>query len=221
MLPNSDNDEGDFEKAPELPTAGLWESERHQHLSEFLAKVMAGEVARGRPLKYWENLKLRPRHLQILLMKAAGYPNNAIAEQMGMDKARVSVIVRHPDAQTILSYLVSYAAEDMLDVKTRIKAHAGEMLDHVLTTVRNSRDEKVVQKGAFKLLEMAGYGAVQKVEAKHTFEIPKAESVRIADTLDELKGLQNIDMERFVTTDHGEKLRELKSGDDEEEQAVA
>jgi transcriptional regulator len=174
---------------------------REDRMQNAMVELMSGSVARGRSLKYWENLKLKPMHIQMLIMKAAGYKNHQIAERMNLTQARVSVIVNHPDAEYFLSHLISYQAENLLDVKARIQAHAGEALDTALVLMRTAKDE-VREKVAFKLLDRAGYGAVQKTEVSHKVEMPAAQAQVLNDALRESMEVEEADFE--VLNDMGQ-----------------
>lgn len=168
---------------------------REERLSELMLEVFNGEVGRGRSLKYWENLTLKPQHIQMIVMKAAGYRNSVIAERFSMTQARVSVILNHPDAMSVLSRLVSFQAENLLDIKARIQAHAGEALDTVLTAMRQAKEPAVKSKIGFALLDRAGYGAVQKSETVHKLEMAKEEASGLIAALSESQNVQDADYE--------------------------
>ena len=176
---------------------------RHSRLEQLMAAAFSGQIARGRDLKYWENLRLKPQHIQMLVMKAAGYKNNQIAEQMDMDPGRVSVIVNHPDSQSVLAVLVSFQAEELLDIKTRIQAHSGEALNVALDQMRNASAPAVRLKAAFGLLDRAGYGAVQRTENKHEIVIPEKAASGIAKALKEAQEIEDVDFEIQDAPDSG------------------
>lgn len=190
-----DTDGQDTDELPACaPGASMeWSERKMVLLQQRLEAAMAGNLARSRPLKYWENLKLKPQHLQMILMKSSGFRNVDIAEAMHLTQARVSVILKHQDAQSLLAMMVSFAADNTLDVRTRIKAHSGEMLDLVLDTVRTTNDAKLRTQGAFKLLEMAGYGAVQKIETKATVTIEGPEASQLKDAIREAQQMDEED----------------------------
>lgn len=181
-------------EAPQDINEHFSDEAREDRMQNAMIELMSGSVARGRSLKYWENLKLKPMHIQMLIMKAAGYKNQQIAERMNLTQARVSVIVNHPDAAYFLSHLISYQAENLLDVKARIQAHAGEALDTALMLMRTGKDE-VREKVAFKLLDRAGYGAVQKTEVSHKVEMPAAQAQVLNDALRESAEVEDADFE--------------------------
>lgn len=204
MADTAFDDEERLEEAFERLEA---QEQRSVALQTFLTKTMAGELTKARPLKYWENLRLKPRHLQMILMSASGYKNQEIAAQMHMTEARVSVILNHPDARMLLSQLVSYSAENLLDIRTRISAHAGEALDTVLHVMRNTRDDRVRSNTGFELLKMAGYGAAQKVEVQHggAVELRGKDTTRLLAALEESAEVQDADYEVFLEKETGYK----------------
>lgn len=169
------------------------EEARMDRMQLALLEVIDGSVARGRPRKYWENLKLKPQHLQMLLMKAAGHSGRKIAEVTGYTEARVSVIVNHPDAGWFLSHLISYQAERLMDIQARYQAHAGEALDHVLLAMRETQKPEVKAKIGFGILDRAGYGAVKKAEVTNKFEMPAAQADKLTATMREIAHLDNVE----------------------------
>lgn len=193
--------------APEAPTAPsieppappvtdpFSEGARTERLNSLMVSTLDGKLGRGRSLRYWENLKLKPVHLQMLMAKAAGYSNRAIARQFEYDEARVSVIVNHPDAASVLAHLISYQAENLLDIKARIQAHAGEALDVVLTAMRTAPEAQQRAAIGFRLLDRAGYSAVQKSETVHKFEMPAENAAALTRALNESSEVQDTDWE--------------------------
>jgi hypothetical protein len=149
-------------QTPEFPSDSFEPSAREERLSALMLEVFNGDVGRGRSLRYWENLKLKPIHIQMIVMKAAGFTQREIARRFDYTEARVSVVVNHPDAMTILGRLVSFQAENLLDIKARIQAHAGEALDTVLHAMRVETKPAARAEIGFKLLDRAGYGAVER-----------------------------------------------------------
>lgn len=173
---------------------------RRQSLQHVLAAAMTGELVKNRPLKYWENLRLKPVHMQMVMMKAAGYRNNEIAEQMNYDSSRVSVVLNHPDSQTLLSILISHAAEDVLDINARIKAHAGEALDTALYVMRTTTKDETRLNASFGLLKMAGYGAVEQKKVTHELKLDRKDSQHLAEVAREARELiiEQVDYSEFL-----------------------
>lgn len=175
---------------------------RAERMQLAMLDVMSGAIARGRNLKYWENLRLRPVHMQMLLMKAAGFTQRKIATDLNYDEARVSVIVNHPDAQYLLSHLVSFQAEKLLDVNARIQAHAGEALDTALMLMRNGKEE-TRERVAFRILGAAGYGATKKIEVNNKFEMPVQQANQLTHALREATEVEDMTDAEFEILENG------------------
>jgi predicted transcriptional regulator len=139
---------------------------KHKALDELIQQAMRGQLPRERDLKPWEPDRLDERHLQVILLRSAGMPQGRIAEMVGMTQSWVSVVLNHPDAQYVLTRLVSYAADNVLDVKSRLAAVAGEMLEIAIDAARNSSDEKLRVRSAFEILALAGYTPKVKIESE-------------------------------------------------------
>lgn len=209
-LPEREVERGSDDSNLEEVNDHFSDESREQRMEIAMMDVLDGVAARGRNLKYWENLKLRPRHVQMLLMKAAGYTNKAISRRMQLTESRVSVIVNHPDAMFLLSHLVSFQAEKLLDVKARIQSHAGEALDTALLLMRTAKEE-VRERSAFKILGMAGYGVIQKSEAVHKFEMPASQAMALTTALRESADLDEIPEAEW------ERIESRGAGEPEEE----
>lgn len=145
---------------------------KRQQLDELMARAMSGLLPRNRPLKSWEPDVMDERHIQAICMRASGLQQSYIAQVMGWTDAWTSVVLNHPDAQYILTKMVSYAADEVLDIQARIKAHAGEALDKVVEIMRTTTDQRLASNNAFEILKMAGYSAVEKKEIKQEITMP-------------------------------------------------
>lgn len=154
---------------------------KRQAIDELIARAMSGLLPRNRELKSWEPDFLDERHLMAINMRAAGLQQGVIAKAMNWTESWTSIVLNHPDAQYILTKLVSYAADEVLDISTRIKAHAGEALDTVVEVMRTTTDKRLASANAFELLRMAGYSAVEKKEIKTEVSMP-AQSVGLLAT---------------------------------------
>lgn len=160
---------------------------RHE-LQGLITRAMTGTLPRIRTLKEWEPDKLNARHVQMVMMRASGLKNNLIAELLDVGEANVSVVLGHPDAQFLLTKVLSYAAESVTDIPTRLKAHAGEALDTALHWMRHGSD-RVASKNAFELLKMAGYGAEQKSTVTHNVTLPAAQANQLTEALAESRDI--------------------------------
>jgi transcriptional regulator len=141
---------------------------KRQALDELMARAMSGLLPRNRELKSWEPDMLDERHITAICMRASGLQQGVIAKALGWTESWTSIVLNHPDAQYILTKIVSYAADEVLDIQTRIKAHAGEALDKVVEVMRTTQDQRLASANAFEILKMAGYSAVEKKDVKVT-----------------------------------------------------
>lgn len=171
-------------------------------MEELVTRAMSGLLPRSRPLKSWEPDTLDERHIQAILLRATGMPQKAIAAVLGWDAPWTSVILNHPDAQYILTKLLSYAADNVIDLTTRIKATAPEAFDTVVEVMRTSNDEKVRTQNAFEILKMAGYGAkstatpqpgsVTNVQVNVNNAVPSKTLGNLADAIREAQGIGEV-----------------------------
>jgi hypothetical protein len=116
------------------------------------------------------------------------------------------VIVNHPNAMYLLSHLVSFQAEQLLDVNARLQAHAGEALDTALMLMRDGKEE-TRERVAFKLLDRAGYGATKKVEHTAKFEMPATQASALTAALresDDVEAMSDADFEIIEAGPAGE-----------------
>jgi len=152
---------------------------KNPQIEELFEKAKAGTLQRSRPLKPWEPEVLSETALHIILLRATGMRQHKIVEFMNdtlgtnLSDSSVSQICNHPDAQTLLTKLVSYAADEVIDIQTKIKAYAGEGIDEAARIMRVTNDQRLAAKIAFEFLDRAGYNTVQKTESKVTIVASK------------------------------------------------
>jgi hypothetical protein len=132
-------------------------------VSETVDAALRGELSPDYVAKYYENKKLKPKHMKMLRMAVAGYSNNEIAAKMDYTPARVSIILNHQDSLAIMARMVG-AASDRLGIQERLQALAPEMVEHIVGVTRTTHDNKLRSRNAFDLLKIAGYSGVTKVE---------------------------------------------------------
>lgn len=142
-------------------------------LDQLYAMALSGLLPRSRELKSWEPARLDERHLQAVVMRAAGLQQGYIAKCLGWTEPWTSIVLNHPDAQYLLSKIIGYASDNVLDIQNRIKGVAGEALDKIVEVMRTTSDHRLASTNAFELLKMAGYGAVEKKQIEHQVSVPK------------------------------------------------
>lgn len=185
------------ETITEVPTEAGTSVQKKVQIDQLIAMAMSGLLPRSRELKYWEPQHLDERHLQAVMMRASGLTQGLIAKQFGWTDAWTSIVLNHPDAQYILTKVVGYAADNVLDIQTRVKAHAGEALDKVVEVMRTTQDQRLASSNAFEILKMAGYGAVEKKQVEHTMHVPAASMNLLSEALQESKQIRALEGEDY------------------------
>lgn len=184
-----------------------------EQVAALVVQAFAGTLPRSRPLTYWEPEKLRPRHIQAIRLQIAGYNNNDIAEALGYTPSRVSILLSHPDAQTIRNALVSVVTGDALDVRTQINQASGEALNVVLDSMRNVGEYKEKAKIAFGILDRAGYSVVQKVENKTEINLTAKVGDRLSDALLAFTEVSRVDYSKYLELGEGSSAGSSASTD--------
>ena len=212
---NNPEETNDLRELPELLPenfeAGISDRtlQKHPGLDDLFLKALRGELPRSRALKSWEPATINETHLQVILLRAGGMRQRDIAGFLNfrlgtkLSDAAVSIICNHPDAQYILSKIVSYAADNVTDVSARIAAYAGEALDKNVQLMRTTNDDKLAARIGFDFLDRAGYGAAQrhKLEVEATHKVVMAPNVaqNLTDALREVQAAKEIPI-NFVMT---------------------
>lgn len=127
-------------------------------VQEMMQRMMEGKEAYGRDLKPYEPMKFTPLHFNICTLKAAGFRGNQISEMVGLEPARVSVILRHPYGLKLLAALVPKNSARVLDIRTKMVEYADELLDITFGQALKETDLDKVSKVTFGLLDRTGFG---------------------------------------------------------------
>lgn len=176
----------------ELTSTALLSSQK-EDLEMWISLAKSGDLPLDRPLKEWEPEKLNDHHMMILFMRAAGLPNRRIAEITGRTEGNISIIVNHPYAQFLLTKMVAHAAEQAIDIETKIRAAAPEALNTALDIMRDKTEKGAVRaRTAFELLDRAGFGSVQKKEVKKEVTIHTDAATQLAAALRESSEITDI-----------------------------
>lgn len=131
-------------------------------------RCMDGTEPYGRELKYWEPKAFNPINIMTVMLASAGFKAVQIEEIQGIDKARISVILRHPYGRKILYAMMNRQGSRVLDIKTRLEEYASDLIDKVYIEAMAEKDLKISSAITFGLLDRAGYGVTTKVETKST-----------------------------------------------------
>lgn len=126
-------------------------------VQEMIQRMLDGKEAYGRDLKPYEPMKFTPTHINICTLKAAGFKGREIAQMVGLDQQRVSIILRHPYGVKLVSHIVPRNSARVLDIKTKLLEYAEDLLDDTFKLASKSEDLEQVSKVTFGLLDRAGY----------------------------------------------------------------
>jgi predicted transcriptional regulator len=131
---------------------------------ELINRCLEGTEPYGRELKTWEQDKFNSRHVNMVMLRAAGFKGGEIAQAMGATQAMVSWTLNHPYGRKIIHALMTARGTRVLDIRTKLDQYADQILDQIFELTCNSSDLETVSKVGFGLLDRAGYGATQKVQ---------------------------------------------------------
>jgi hypothetical protein len=140
----------------------LLENRVSPEVQQMIERMMAGTEPLPRELKYYENDKFGPQHINIATLRAAGFRNKEICKVAGMIPSRVSQILCHPYAKKLIAALVPQNAMRVLDIRTRMEGYASEFLDHLADLTLASEDLGEVRQASFGLLDRIGHGPLNK-----------------------------------------------------------
>lgn len=137
--------------------------------------------------KYWVATKFSARHVNIVMLRVAGFKNIEIAQAMGTTPVTVCSIVNHPYGRKIINAMLAARGTRVLDIRTKLDYYADEILDHIYDLTAKSADLDVVSKVGFGLLDRAGYSVTHKVAHQAPLAASASESTlsRLASALEE------------------------------------
>lgn len=118
--------------------------------------------------KHWVTPKFSARHVNMVMLRAAGFKNIEIAQAMGTTPVTVCSIVNHPYGRKIIHAMMTTRGTRVLDIRTKLDYYADEILDHIYDLTAKSADLDVVSKVGFGLLDRAGYSVTHKVAQQAT-----------------------------------------------------
>ena len=146
-------------------------SEHREEVEALLWDARRGLLPRNRRLKEWEPQLLSERHLMMVMMRAQGFHQRTIARTFGAADATVSVVLGHPDAETLLVKLAALRICGPSALEERLRG----LSEPAIATLEDAFFEEdpelqraAVKKStlAFRVLDMNGYAAPKKVEQK-------------------------------------------------------
>lgn len=135
-----------------------------QDVRDLIARCMAQEEPRTRPLRDWEPDKLSARHVMMCMLRAAGFRTGEIAGILGLGQPSVSNALCSEYGQKVTRAIMYARGTRVLDIRSKLDEFASDILDHMHSAAMRSDDLEQISKVGFGLLDRAGYGAVAKVQ---------------------------------------------------------
>lgn len=126
-------------------------------VQDMIQRMLDGKEAYGRDLKPYEPMKFTPTHINICTLKAAGFKGNEIAQMVGLEPARVSIILRHPYGVKLVAAIVPRNTARVLDIRTKLVEYADDLLDETFKVAMEEKDLDKLGRVTFGLLDRAGY----------------------------------------------------------------
>lgn len=153
-------------------------------------RMLNGDEPYGRPLSYWEQKKFNPTNISVVLLRAAGFKGKEIAAMIGQDQATISITIRHPYGQKLLSLLMPIVAAQSLDVRRRTDHYASILLDRVFEMGLESEDANEVARISFGLMDRSSFAVTKKTQVEHTITAGSAQIDRLARAMEESNALE-------------------------------
>lgn len=172
-----------------------------QAVKDLLGRCMDGTEPTGRELKHNEVKKFAPQHINIIMLRAAGFRSGEIARWLELDPVYVSVVLNHPYGKKLISALVQHTAAGVTDIKTRLSIYASDMLDKIYGLALQESDLEKVSKVGFALLDRAGHGPTQKIQAETKRGMDTATEAtlgRLSAALEESNAVDRVIMPGYV-----------------------
>jgi hypothetical protein len=141
---------------------GVFEIKETPEVQELIKRCLDGTEPFDRDRKYWQALKFGPQHVNIAVLRAAGFKPSEIAKTLHQCVSHISVVLHHPYARKIIHAIVPENSPRIIDIRTRLEAHASALLDHMVDLALKSEDVDAVRQVGFGLLDRVGHGPVQK-----------------------------------------------------------
>lgn len=132
---------------------------------QLIHRMMDGAEPYGRDLKINEVKKFGPQHVNVAILRAAGFKGTEIAQITGYGQQMVYMTMLHPYTKKLQHALVPQNGARVIDIRTRIEDYAGDLLDRVFAKALDEEDLDKLGKVTFGLLDRAGYGVKETLKA--------------------------------------------------------
>jgi hypothetical protein len=163
-------------------------------IQALIQRMFDGTEPTGRELKSWEVLKFNPRHVNIVVLRAAGFKGSEIEQITGYERANIYNTLSHPYGKKLVQAMQGQNSARVIDIRTRLEEYAGELLDHTFAMALKSEELEEVTKVTFGLLDRAGHSPREsKADRPKPEDIRPSESVmtRLAEAMEGSKSVDS------------------------------
>jgi hypothetical protein len=150
---------------------GLEKAQRTEAFQALIARLLAGTEPLSRPLWGQEPKKFNAGHIQLVMLRVAGFKAFEIAQMTGMHKQYVATILRHPYAVRLMQELLPSIASAALDMQATLETYSKSIIHKLGRIALETSDDKVAARVGFGILDRAGYTPVSRAVTKHEHRI--------------------------------------------------
>ena len=192
-------------------TDEIRESARSEGFKALIGRLMDGSEPLSRPLTNHEPKKFNPAHVQIVMLRVAGWRPHEIADLTGYDRFYVCVVLRHPYAKRLIQELLPSSVTAALDMQETLESYSKSIVHRLGNIALTTQDEQVAARVGFGILDRAGYTPVRQVVAQHEHRLRGGheELGRIATALEKSQRVRELKPEFTIAS------RTVKSGPDQ------
>lgn len=130
-------------------------------VQQMIERMMNGSEPYDRELRDYECKKFNPAHINICVLRAAGFKGSEIIQITGYQRQQVYLAMGHPYGKKLVQTIINNGHGRVIDIRTRLDEYAGELIDHTFALAMQSNELKEVKEVTFGMLDRAGYGAKQ------------------------------------------------------------
>lgn len=182
-----------------LDLSGDEGAEMPQAVKDLIKRCMDGTEPPERPLHSNEARQFSTQHVNICMLKVAGFRTGEIASACGYTPTMVSVTIHHPYGRKIIHALMTARGTRVLDIRSRLDEYAGEVLDHMYGLAVASQDLKEVSNVTFGLLDRAGYSTTHKITQVPASQLASENALaRVASALEQSASVDSHIMQSYV-----------------------
>lgn len=169
---------------PQKPTAHLHPSIKHDYdepvgallngdddiagedlpedVKALIKRCMDGTEPKELAVRVQDPKTLSPRHINMCLLRAAGFKAGEIAGVMGLGLPAVANVLRCEYGKKVIRAVMYARGVRVLDIRTKLDEYASDILDQMYDLTVQSQDLETVSRVGFGLLDRAGYAAAGK-----------------------------------------------------------